>query len=175
FGIDDDDDPPEYTALPLPSEASLDAGAGAPIVRVQPQHMVINPSDPRSQYTRHYLAHGAGAAPPPPPPAAAASGPVPVLPRPRPPPRLGALQERFDPLRVAYNHPADAVGAPWSQPPRSSSSLQVSQYTAVCPMCRNSGWLLYRVACACPAGRAKRAASPRSHSSSLIGFLDDML
>ncbi|KAJ2690839.1 hypothetical protein H4R19_006412, partial [Coemansia spiralis] len=173
--FNDDDDPPEYTALPLPSEASLDAGAGAPIVRVQPPHRIINPSDPRSQYTRHYLAQTAGGAlplppPPPPRPGSAVSGPVLV----RPPPRLGALLERIDPLRIGHSS-ADTAGALWGQPPRSSSSPHVVQYTAVCPLCRNSGWLLYKVACTCPAGRTKRSASPRGHSSSLLGFIDDML
>ncbi|KAJ1735324.1 hypothetical protein LPJ61_000610 [Coemansia biformis] len=178
--LDDDDDPPEYTALPLPEEASIDAGAGAPIVRVQPPHLIINPSDPRSQFARHYHAHGGGdggGVPPPQPRlTAAASGPVPM--RPRLPPRTGMTFERQEPVRIVHG-PAGSPGAVWGgvhgRPPRNASTPQVTVYTVMCPVCRNSGLLFHKVPCSCPAGRAKRKASPRGHSSSLLGFIDDML
>ncbi|KAJ2516949.1 hypothetical protein H4217_004266 [Coemansia sp. RSA 1939] len=57
--------PPEYSLLPRADETYIDAGAGAPIVRVQSPHVVVNPSDPRSHYTRQYFS-SAGVPPVPP-------------------------------------------------------------------------------------------------------------
>ncbi|KAJ1948241.1 hypothetical protein EC988_005256, partial [Linderina pennispora] len=50
-----DEPPPTYTPFPRPEEQSIDAGAGAPIVRATPAHVVVNPSDPRSDYAREFF------------------------------------------------------------------------------------------------------------------------
>ncbi|KAJ2288396.1 hypothetical protein IW139_005439, partial [Coemansia sp. RSA 353] len=92
----DDDDPPAYTPLPGAHEESLDAGAGTPIVRAQAAHLVINPSDPRSNYTRSYRASpGSSPVPHLPRRGNANSGPVPM--NPRLPSRLNAGYERMGP------------------------------------------------------------------------------
>ncbi|KAJ2740925.1 hypothetical protein GGI20_005530 [Coemansia sp. BCRC 34301] len=76
----DDEPPPEYSQFPLPEEQSIDAGAGAPIVRAQPPHLVVNPSDPRSQYARRFF-HNGHAPPELPRRVEVSSGPIPVNPR----------------------------------------------------------------------------------------------
>lgn len=94
IGDDDSPPPPEYSVLPRPEEKSLDAGAGAPIVRTQPRNRIINPSDPRSRYARQYRAGQSTSQTHPPPELprrsnirnVPASGPVPMS-SPRLPPR----------------------------------------------------------------------------------------
>ncbi|KAJ2720444.1 hypothetical protein GGI07_004589 [Coemansia sp. Benny D115] len=86
-------EPPAYTPFPRPEEQSIDAGAGAPIVRAQAPQLVVNPSDPRSHFTRQYF----GNSPPVPPPRPdVSSGPLPV--NPRLPPRLNM---GYDQMEVA--------------------------------------------------------------------------
>ncbi|KAJ2548772.1 hypothetical protein GGH95_006371, partial [Coemansia sp. RSA 1836] len=76
----DEEPPPEYSQFPLPEEQSIDAGAGAPIVRAQPPHLVVNPSDPRSQYARRFF-HNGHTPPELPRRVEVSSGPMPVNPR----------------------------------------------------------------------------------------------
>ncbi|KAJ1679306.1 hypothetical protein EV182_002318, partial [Spiromyces aspiralis] len=47
-------EPPKYTPFPGPGEETIDSGAGTPIVRVTPHHLVVNPSDPRHASTQSY-------------------------------------------------------------------------------------------------------------------------
>ncbi|KAJ2778214.1 hypothetical protein H4R18_004738 [Coemansia javaensis] len=172
-----DDDPPAYTPLPLPEEESLDAGAGAPIVRTRPPHLVVNPSDPRSPFTRSYHAQSGGGG---------SAGPMGAAPR--PPARIQAVRiqaplvqaplvqaprPRIHTPRIhapLVHAPRPLVGA--GLEPIRHAALRES--TMMCGVCRNSGWLFNRVPCACPAGRARRKAHPRSHPS-LLGFIDEML
>ncbi|KAJ1990765.1 hypothetical protein GGI25_003973 [Coemansia spiralis] len=85
--------PPVYSLLPRSDETYIDAGAGAPIVRTQPSHIVVNPSDPRSQYTQQFYNNEH---PPPIPPRRTdvTSGPMPV--NPRLPPRLNVGYEQIE-------------------------------------------------------------------------------
>ncbi|KAJ1668539.1 hypothetical protein EV178_000212 [Coemansia sp. RSA 1646] len=85
--------PPEYSLLPRDDETYIDAGAGTPIVRAQPSHIVVNPSDPRSQYSQRYY-NNRGAPPVPPRRTETSSGPIPV--NPRLPPRLNVGYERIE-------------------------------------------------------------------------------
>ncbi|KAJ1896161.1 hypothetical protein LPJ71_006597, partial [Coemansia sp. S17] len=89
----DDEPPPEYSQFPLPEEQSLDAGAGAPIVRAQPPHLVVNPSDPRSHYARRFFDNG-HAPPELPRRVEVSSGPIPV--NPRLPQRLNVGYEQLE-------------------------------------------------------------------------------
>ncbi|KAJ1895767.1 hypothetical protein LPJ66_004391 [Kickxella alabastrina] len=89
----DEEAPPTYTLFPRPEEQSIDAGAGAPIVRAQAPHLVFNPSDPRSQHTRNF--YGGDNAPLVPPRRTdVAAGPIPV--NPRLPQRLNAGYEQME-------------------------------------------------------------------------------
>ncbi|KAJ1644695.1 hypothetical protein J3B02_003302 [Coemansia erecta] len=88
----DDEEPPSYTPFPRPEEQSLDAGAGAPIVRAQPSQIVINPSDPRSHFARQFF--GNSNIPPLPPRRAETPGPVPI--NPSLPSRLNAGYEQME-------------------------------------------------------------------------------
>ncbi|KAJ2295784.1 hypothetical protein IWW55_005330, partial [Coemansia sp. RSA 2706] len=204
----DDDDPPEYTPLPGAQEESLDAGAGAPIVRAQPTHLVLNPSDPRSQYSQSY--HASSGSSTVGPRHAVASGPVPV--NPRLPSRLNSGYERMEPAphltpraRTSLPHMRDPILPPRPTPgsitysllrdhptvvrmldgrlpppssrwhsSNSSCSPQAPAYAAMCPACRNSGWLSYKVPCDCPVGAVVKKNHPRFHSS-LLTFIDDLL
>ncbi|KAJ2792408.1 hypothetical protein GGI18_000428 [Coemansia linderi] len=89
----DDEPPPEYSQFPLPEEQSIDAGAGAPIVRAQPPHLVVNPSDPRSQYARRFF-HNGSTPPELPRRVEVSSGPMPV--NPRLPQRLNVGYEQLE-------------------------------------------------------------------------------
>ncbi|KAJ2057103.1 hypothetical protein GGI17_005831 [Coemansia sp. S146] len=89
----DDEPPPEYSQFPLPEEQSIDAGAGAPIVRAQPPHLVVNPSDPRSQYARRFF-HNGHTPPELPRRVEVSSGPMPV--NPRLPQRLNVGYEQLE-------------------------------------------------------------------------------
>ncbi|KAJ2613389.1 hypothetical protein H4S08_002228 [Coemansia sp. RSA 1365] len=207
----DEDDPPEYTPLPLPEEESIDAGAGAPIVRAQPPRLVINPSDPRSQFTRQFLGgtDSNETAPPLPRRADVASGPIDsrihsqhsmgyeqmeqppyMSPRTRAslPHMYGSYTHslpadddiRYSTLRddrtsgrVVNNSPYFARNH-WHDG-NSGSSSQSGLCTVVCPVCRNSGWVFYKIPCACPVGATVRKSRSRPYHSSLLGFIDDLL
>ncbi|KAJ2892312.1 hypothetical protein GGI21_002227 [Coemansia aciculifera] len=102
----DDEPPPEYSQFPLPEEQSIDAGAGAPIVRAQPPHLVVNPSDPRSQYARRFF-HNGHAPPELPRRAEVSSGPMPM--NPRLPQRLNVGYEQLETTPTQ----SELLQAPW--------------------------------------------------------------
>ncbi|KAJ2794204.1 hypothetical protein H4R20_006302, partial [Coemansia guatemalensis] len=207
----DDDEPPEYTPLPLPEEESIDAGAGAPIVRAQPPQLVINPSDPRSQFAQQFRSgtDGNGTAPPLPRRADVASGPIDsrihsqltmgyeqMEQPPHMSPRTHAslphmyssyahsqptdddlryptLRDSRTSVRIVNNSPSFARNY-WHDGNGGGNS-QSGLCTVVCPVCRNSGWVFYKIPCACPVGSAVRKSRPRPYHSSLLGFIDDLL
>ncbi|KAJ2227491.1 hypothetical protein H4R99_003689 [Coemansia sp. RSA 1722] len=88
----EEEEPPSYTPFPRPEEQSLDAGAGAPIVRAQSSHLVVNPSDPRSHFARQFF--GNSNIPPLPPRRTETPGPVPI--NPSFPARLNAGYEQME-------------------------------------------------------------------------------
>ncbi|KAJ2854103.1 hypothetical protein GGI22_004611 [Coemansia erecta] len=191
--------PPEYSLLPRADETYIDAGAGAPIVRAQPPHIVVNPSDPRSQYSQHYFSNGGAAPHPPPVPPRrtdTSSGPIPV--NPRLPPRLNVGYEQIETaphltprphnhhMHSSYPHSRRdwmgpvVVSGPSAQRNRSYSASRYSPsqvtYNVVCPNCRNTGWVSSRMPCTCPVGNVAINSGSRPYgSSSLLGLLDDIL
>ncbi|KAJ2849056.1 hypothetical protein IWW36_002912 [Coemansia brasiliensis] len=92
----DEDEPPAYTELPGAQEESLDAGAGAPIVRTRPPHLVVNPSDPRSMFSRNYHANSLNNSSSTSPRRSGAAIPGPVPMSPRLPPRRQAGYEQME-------------------------------------------------------------------------------
>ncbi|KAJ2542616.1 hypothetical protein EV175_006042 [Coemansia sp. RSA 1933] len=112
--------PPEYSLLPRSDETYIDAGAGAPIARIQPPHIVVNPSDSRSQYSQNYFTSGGVAPPVPPRRADTSSGPIPI--NPRLPPRLNVGYEQIETvphLTPRTHNSQPRLQEDWAYPPHS--------------------------------------------------------
>ncbi|KAI8319498.1 hypothetical protein GQ54DRAFT_265207 [Martensiomyces pterosporus] len=198
----DEEAPPDYTPFPRPEEQSIDAGAGAPIVRTVPPHLVINPSDPRSQFAHQYF-RGPNSSQLER-PQAAPSGPIPYNPHSQgqinggyeqletpnvltpaeyaehEPPENATSQHdtsRYDenPLYrpVTANPPVSHPTAGPTAATTSYSSLRSNP--TVCPTCRNSGWVRASVPCTCVAGVVARESYMRPQHRSLFGLIDDVL